>query len=153
MIFSKQQLVAAAASLAVVLVVIAGLITAGSPSAERERRMDDQRVNDLQMISYAVEQYYQREGTLPASLEEAARQPYAYVTRITDPETGTPYEYVPTAGAAYQLCATFDAPTNPESAQNAPPELSFWNHDAGAICYALEAQPLPVEVKAVPIAQ
>ena len=148
---SKQLISAIIASTAVALAVITGLFIAGSPAEERTRRMDDQRVEDLRYISYAVESYYQNEGVLPASLEEAARQPNAFVHRIADPVTGMPYEYLPSASAAYQLCATFDAPTNPENAQNTPPELSFWNHDAGRICYALEARTLPTSVKPLPL--
>ncbi len=149
--YSKQQLLAGVVTALVAIVVVAGIIVVGSPSAERTRRLDDQRIEDLRNISYAVESYYQNEGTLPPSLETAARQPNAYVPRIADPATGDTYEYLPSATAAYELCATFDAPTDRTDARSAPPELSFWNHDAGRICYGLEARVAPGSIKPAPL--
>ena len=138
---SINKLLATIISLAVLAAIIIGLILAGSPAAERTRRTDSQRVEDLQSISYAVQTYAQTHNKLPASLEEAARQPDAYVTRITDPETNQPYQYIPGDEKAYQLCATFDTPSEQTGdPRTTPPELSFWAHGAGETCYTLHAE-------------
>ena len=148
---SKQKILAIGTSVVVLAAVIVGLFIAGSPADERTRRADEQRISDLQNISYAVQAYYVEQGTLPASLEEAARQPNVFVTRITDPETNVPYAYQATSNSAYQLCATFQAATPTTGDRSAiPPELSFWNHDIGQTCYDLDAQPTETGFRTVP---
>ncbi len=147
-------------AIAVVVVIIFGLVSAGSPAAERIRRGDEQRVSELQQISYAVDQYWAQNGTLPASLEDLAKSPDAYVTSITDPRSGEPYVYrpyqqLPLAGqpiiSSYQLCATFEGATPAETSRPVPPPETFWNHDIGETCFDLEARTEAGTMKASPI--
>ena len=149
---SKQRLLAILLSVFVGAAVLAGIFLAGSPAEERSRRADEQRVADLQTISFAIQSYYADTGALPASLEEAARQPNTYVPRITDAETEAPYGYEPGENGAYRLCATFTAPT-PETTDRAsvPPELSFWSHGAGDTCFDLEAREPQNSIKPLPV--
>lgn len=60
-------------SVFVAATAVYGFWLSGSPSAERARRLDAQRINDLQQISYGMDQYWEFNGKLPESLEEAQR--------------------------------------------------------------------------------
>lgn len=138
---TSNQLFGGIVSAAVVIAVVAGLIIAGSPNAERMRRADQERVGDLQAITYSIDAYWNQNGTLPSSLSELARSPDVYIQRITDPETGAPYRYVPGDAGAYQVCATFetDSDSGPDRTVMPQPE-GFWTHGVGERCFALEAR-------------
>ena len=57
-----------AATAAAVLAIIAGLITLGTPSHARERRLDELRIEDLSRLSAAVDAYWTKQAALPATL-------------------------------------------------------------------------------------
>jgi hypothetical protein len=59
----------------VVAVVTGGIILIGSPTQERMRRLDAQRVADLRAVASAVDLYWTRHGSLPPSLEELSKEP------------------------------------------------------------------------------
>lgn len=141
----------------VVMVSVAaaiGLYLAGSPTKERERRFDDQRVNDLQSIASAIDLYYENKNVLPVSIPDlmSAQQAVGgfYIQSITDPSTAKPYEYQVTGVVTYNLCATFDgSSTDAENTSRAVkmsapypilPVGRDWNHAAGYVCYPLTAQ-------------
>jgi hypothetical protein len=142
--------------------VVVGLWLAGSPSTERARREDSQRISDFQSIVGAMDTYYQERRELPSSLEEL-RTGVSYYQPMLDPSTRMPYEYATTSATTYRLCATFGAAT-PEDQQGigpygpypvAPPgalarppaksaEPGFWNHPAGHYCFEIdEAERVP----------
>jgi hypothetical protein len=103
---AKQALTATV--VAVALIVVYGFAIAGSPFEERLRRFDDRRVSDLQTIQRQVVNFYQAKGALPANLEELRDDISGFVPPV-DPKTNEAYEYIPTGGLAFQLCATFEA--------------------------------------------
>lgn len=139
--FTRNQLFAGGVSLAVTAAVIVGLMIAGSPSAERMRRADEQRVRDLQQISFSIDVYWDRNGTLPTSLADLARSPDTYLPSITDPKTGIAYEYRPRTDGEYHLCATFETDSESGPDQPAVPQpAGFWTHGIGERCYPLEAR-------------
>jgi hypothetical protein len=122
----------ATALIAIVAVVIAAAIrVVGTPGEARLRRLDEQRVSDLQEIAGAVTDYYRRGGKqLPATLDAIASTPNRTVT-IRDPDTRAVYGYRVVAPDAYQLCAGFARPAEVESASAS----QFWTHSAGAHCF------------------
>ena len=145
----------------VIAVVVVGLYLAGSPNKERARRFDQQRLNDLQSITYAVDFFYDNNRRLPDSLSELATgsvKGQYYVSSIVDPESGVPYEYVVKGGADYDLCAIFALPST-ESDPSAPyparpvpagidsdgtskplMPVNPWEHPAGRHCFGLNAE-------------
>ena len=151
MSFTPKFIFVGFVALAVVVVVIFGLVSAGSPAAERVRRGDEQRVSELQQISYAIDSYWAQNGTLPTSLEDLAKSPDAYVTSIADPRSGEPYMYRPSEMGAYQLCATFEGATPTDASRPVPPPETFWNHDIGEVCFDLTARTEPGTMKMSPI--
>jgi hypothetical protein len=132
---------------AVILMVVAAagyaLWLAGSPSVERAKRLDAQRVGDLQGIASNVDSYFVRNGKVPVALADIKGGDGAYFTgRLTDPETGAPYEYRATDEAGYELCAVFEKESEPAKPGMATPYGYYgpeWDHAAGRDCFELDA--------------
>ncbi len=77
------------------------------------RRLDERRVDDLRSISAELDIYWTREGTLPSSLEDLAKEPGVFV-ELYDPQTDQPYEYWVLDSNTYELCAEFARDTADE---------------------------------------
>ena len=119
---------------AVVAAIVAGLVLVGLPSAQRMRRIDQIRVDDLRQLSYAVGAHFGREGRLPASVQALASAPTASFRSTIDPATSEPYSYRVIDQSRYELCATFEAEVDGDYGSR------FWAHDAGRKCFELDAQ-------------
>ena len=94
-------------------------------------------MNDLQNIQRNLVGYYQKKGTLPATINELL-DPISGVIIPEDPQTGLPYEYKKISETSFQLCATF----NLENTSNINPDLSpssttmdYWIHKSGNQCF------------------
>jgi hypothetical protein len=140
-------------SLMVAASVVTGLFVSGSPGAERARRLDEQRLNDLRSLSYTIDAFWHQYDRLPESLDEIDRlhQPKDF---NKDPRTGEAYEYLPIDEQRYELCAAFDQPSDDEYptygryAEPVPirvpepdysqPKMRSWEHPAGRHCFQLE---------------
>jgi hypothetical protein len=112
-----------------------GLAAAGTPAAQRHLEADNRRTQDLRAIANAVSTL----APLPQSVAEfrAARPDM----RLTDPETGIPYEYSAKTSQEYQLCATFAAPDDLQSRQY---PSGFWSHPKGRGCFTFNrTRPVP----------
>jgi len=131
-----QTMFAGAATVLVLAATVAGLAVIGPPWKARELRLDQQRVRDLQGISAAVEQHAAAFHELPTTFEDLERPPRRYRVKTEDPVSGEPYEYRVTGPAAYELCARFDAASEPDA-----PIRSGWEHPAGRHCYELVVPP------------
>ncbi len=131
--WSRPTIVGVVAVVAVGVAVTLGLRGAGSPSAERSRRIDQRRVEALRHIAEAVDLYWTRQGELPPSLDpliEAAGAPALFA----DPLTARPYEYRSLTRSSFELCAQFDT----ESAAVEPD--NFWRHPADRYCFEVDAE-------------
>lgn len=132
-----------------VVSIVAGLWISGSPSTERERRLDQQRVDHLLQISYAVDAYVNTHNAkLPISLEEL-KASNAYLPSLYDLQTKQLYEYRTITTSTYELCATFSLPTSSEdqssfsSARMMNGQELRWEHSAGRNCFTLQANYQP----------
>lgn len=135
---------------------IVGFFVVGPPSEERARRMDTQRVNDLQQVTSAVDQFYNQTNyqRLPTSLEELRGAQNVYLASIRDPQTKEPYQYNTINALSYSLCATFETPVDTskqEPSYTHMPGNTFWDHPAGEKCYTLKVNVYPVQPVAKPI--
>jgi hypothetical protein len=133
---SRSQLTGAVVTIAVTAAIAAGIFLLGSPAAERERRLDERRVQDLSGIAGAVDVYWTRHMRLPASLDALRTETGADIT-IADPGTGTAYEFGPLEGARYRLCASFEGESRDS---NRGFDAGFWSHRAGRQCFERAAE-------------
>lgn len=126
---TTNKLFALGSSVVVIVALLAGIILIGSPMDERLRRLDQQRINDLRMLSNIISQSYRVEGRLPDDLAELVNG--LQLSQIpTDPETQAQYGYELTANDSFRLCAQFSAPSQQDE---------FWSHTAGQHCFSLTA--------------
>lgn len=132
-------------SAVVLLTAGAGLYLSGSPTVNRRLALDTQRLNDLQSITYAMDQFWNLRERLPDTLETLQQTREVYVQNIMDPATKTPYAFRRTDADSYELCATFDLPS-PDLEKSdgryvsypAGPGNLFWQHPAGEKCFSLD---------------
>lgn len=140
-----SKLLAIAASLIVIASMVGGFFVIGTPAQQRMQRFDDQRIGNLQDIQYQVVSYWQRKGTLPATLSELKDDISGYTAPV-DPETGEAYSYSVKGSLNFELCATFSraslgAESGETSAIKTPysgrgdPYSDNWNHPAGKACF------------------
>lgn len=133
--------------------IILGFFVGGSPATQRNRTLDQTRVDNLGMLSSCIEQYASNLGALPGSLSDLRQSSqYSYcASYVEDPETKVPYEYrivnpsrVEGAGRVgeFELCATF-ALDQPEATalKGGYADATVWsNHGAGRSCDTVKAQ-------------
>lgn len=136
-VISARTVVAISLAIVVVAVAVVGVILLDSPAEERLRRLDERRIADLHEISYAVDVYWTREGTVPPSLEVLGNEE-RIVRELADPETGEPYEYRVLGGNDYELCAVFAREID-AGGRDVPYEY-LWYHGLGRQCFQLTAQ-------------
>jgi len=91
----------------VVIMVVGAFFIMGSPSDERERRMDTTRMSDLINIKMSIDNFYMTRNTLPESLEVLNQPPHYFGVSLNDPDTRVPYEYTIVGEREYELCAVF----------------------------------------------
>ncbi|MDP2647818.1 MAG: DUF5671 domain-containing protein [Candidatus Yanofskybacteria bacterium] len=128
-----------------------GFVLAGSPGSQREVRLDEQRVQDLQSIQWQIVNYWQSKESLPANLSDLRDSLSGYVPPV-DPVTQQAYEYGILGDLSFRLCANFDTasqdgsakdgsyayprPIGPEGIQN-----DNWLHDPGRTCFERTIDP------------
>lgn len=137
----KRVFLISAAVLFVVLVVT-GVWLAGSPVDARAKRFDEVRVQDLNAISNAVNNFYDRTEKMPetmAALDEYNQKAFNQTLNLRDPESGVLYEYrvVNDTAREFELCAQFNAEKRTDQRIYNPSGLnnSIWDHAAGRDCF------------------
>ncbi len=130
----------------VVAAIVAGFVVAGSPFAERARRFDERRVQDLQTIQWQVVNFWQRKEKLPAKLDDLRDDISGFVPP-RDPESDMSYEYRVSGPLSFELCAAFKAWSQ---ATDVPPQRGplpaipafkgekpegSWSHGTGRVCF------------------
>jgi hypothetical protein len=132
---SRDKLMAALSSAAVILMIALGFWQLGAPAGQRQFRADAQRVQEMYRLSTEVENYWKSHSSqLPSNINELRRGSRA------DPITHAPYEYRAGAGSSYELCAVFARPSQADPANFATdPSIEQWTHPAGQHCFQLDA--------------
>ncbi len=127
----------------VVGIVLAGLLTIGSPERQRKERFDEQRVNDLMSLQSQIITYWQGKNTLPNDLAMLG-DPLLGFTVPIDPETSTQYSYSVRDSTSFELCAVFNRESGKESTAimsrpKAPYPMGMseqsWVHGSGKFCF------------------
>ncbi len=130
-------------TLCVIAVIVLGFVMAGSPNSARARNADQNRVDSLQQITGALDNYWNANKALPHNLEELSSGQNSYVQSINDPKTGEVYGYSVVSGMSYELCADFETVGNQQggySSGPAKPVISgpydkLMNHGIGHQCF------------------
>ena len=94
--------------------VVAGFLIVGSPQTERMRKIDDQRVADLQNIQWQIVNFWQSKKRFPKDLNELKDDISGWSAPV-DPETGKSYEYAINGELSFALCADFSLEGGAES--------------------------------------
>ena len=150
----RAQIVGWSAGALILISIIAGFFIMGSPNQIRLYRFDDQKVSDLQTLQWQIVQYWQQKEKLPVSLAEL-EDPISGYTVPLDTQTGELYEYKVTASMSFELCATFNAETQPNStygnrmltvpisADVTGKDLmaDTWQHESGRQCFGRTIDP------------
>ncbi len=123
---------AIAASAVVVATVIAAMLAIGSPSAQRDSRMDRKREQDLNAIAMAIDGHVSDGEPLPADLSVLAKEPGVSL-EINDPQSRAPYTYQVTGERTYKLCAVFSTDTAKDGGN--PYGNQEWPHGVGQKCF------------------
>ena len=127
---------AIAVSAVVVAATIAGIVTLGSPTVQRQRRLDERRIADLRGIESAITVYWHRRHALPPDLATLSNEP-GLRANTHDPEAGAAYDYERTGAEAYRLCAVFAFDSAAEATTRERAVASNWSHGAGRHCFDL----------------
>jgi len=146
-IFSGNQLrnMAWIVSGFILVAVVFGFFSAGSPLKARMVRFDEERVNDLVMIQAQLVNYWQQKDKLPDSLGDL-RDSLSGFAVPQDPATGEDYGYVKSGDLSFSLCTTFDLSSDDILGQSiaARYEKAYqenWDHEAGEMCFEREIDP------------
>lgn len=130
---SRIRMLVGVATLVVITSVVVGLVALGSPTLQRDRKMDQQRTNDLSQLSQLVGVYWNENKKLPTDLVELAKLPG--LRAPLDPQTGTAYEYTPTGELTYKVCADFALDTAVDPPPSYTPFATEWMHGIGHTCF------------------
>lgn len=135
-----SKMMAIGATVIVLFALIGGFWVMGSPAQQRLRRIDEQRVRDLQTMTYNMQNYYSQKKELPSALPMLRDfDPSLQLPR--DPQTKQNYEYEVISDQNYKVCARFAVPSlgqNPESTMMTPYPYEgdgSWEHGAGRQCF------------------
>ncbi len=134
---SRNRLFSAVALVVAGFGVVVGFTETGSPRVQRLSSEDARRLSDLSSIAQSIHLQWisrgQAQFTLPATIDKISRAGVAAGSATVDPVTGKEYEYRPSQGMTYVLCANFSR----SSDAGVPPQ---WRHPAGHACFALGAK-------------
>lgn len=145
----KNRYIALITSLVVLVSIVIGFFTIGSPAHQRSLRMDEERVQNLQWIQNEVTEYWRNKEKLPESLDALKNDISGFIPP-TDPETGKEYQYKVIDTYTFKLCADFKAESlNRETVEVKPmyPERypygmeQNWSHGTGESCFERTIDP------------
>jgi hypothetical protein len=129
---SGRTALAVVVSTVVAIAVAWGMWLVGTPAEERDRRLDERRLEDLRTLRQLVHAHHEATGRLPLGLEDLVDARGRPVERIDDPAGRGAYDYEAVDSTSFRLCATFDFATPDEPARN---RLDPWAHGAGRQCF------------------
>lgn len=137
-----SKYVGAGVLLVVLASIVGGMMLIGSPTTQRELRLDAEEINDLSMIQYQVVDYRRSTGKLPENM--AVFESAMYSVPVA-PEGRPAYEYKKVNENSFELCATFAEASLPNTYTDAiDPSLgtiATWEHEAGPYCFTRTIDP------------
>jgi hypothetical protein len=143
------KMLAWSVSVVVLGTIVGGFFIVGSPAHQRDIRLDNQRVNDLQTIQSETVSYWQQKNVLPPKLSDLQDSISGFANPV-DPETGADYEYTIKGDLSFELCAVFksesvgfvgnEGMTKPVRVFG-DPYSENWTHKSGRVCFERSIDP------------
>lgn len=140
-------------SIVLLFSIVGGFFVAGSPMTQRDMRLDEQRVWDLQTLQSEVINYWASKRALPEKIQDLENSISGF-TPPKDPQTGGAYTYRPLSSLSFELCADFSREQRNETpawfdgkqsmARALPPDGPYsqnWSHGAGTECFTRTIDP------------
>lgn len=135
-------------SVVVLVSIVMGFFIVGTPKDQRNRRFDEQRVNDLQITQNQVVEYWLKKNILPKNLIDLQDNISGFIVP-NDPDTKMSYEYNVTDKLSFELCANFttsdaDFGITAASKFTSPYDSAYgqnWNHNVGRTCFSRTIDP------------
>ncbi|NTV41223.1 MAG: hypothetical protein HGA61_03030 [Candidatus Moranbacteria bacterium] len=130
--FSKINKASAEALLIFLLVVFIGaFFIIDSPAVARQKRIDNQTVNDIRSVDSSIRNYFTQSGKLPQMLADLDKTGFAPYLQGTNK-----IEYVATGDNSYRLCASFErSDIDDKDVSFGVQGLVEWKHQAGKACF------------------
>ena len=113
--------------------IILGFFIIGSPAEQRDRRFDEERASDLQVLQSQIINYWIQKEALPAELDNL-KDSISGFAPPEDPATDLPYEYYVTGDLSFELCATFKTSSYESSRKS-------WEYEAERTCFERTIDP------------
>jgi len=137
------KILAIVVSVVVLASIVVGFFIIGTPSDQRARKFDEQRIEHLQSLQSEIVNYWIQKKTLPAQLSDLENSISGFAAPA-DPATGVFYEYNITGDLSFELCAVFERPNQDkipaDSYYYGSPYYDIynqnWNHETGRTCFA-----------------
>jgi len=127
------KILAWALSFVVLASIVCGFFIIGTPAEQRDRRFDEERVEDLQILQSQIINYWIQKEALPAELDDL-KDSISGFAPPEDPATDLPYEYYATGDLSFELCATFKTSSYESSRKS-------WEHEAKRTCFERTIDP------------
>jgi len=129
----------------VIASIVIGFIVMGTPQAQRMKRLDGERISDLQSIQWQIVNYWQQKEMLPAALNDLEDSISGYKAPA-DPSTYEPYVYRVIGDRTFELCATFNIQSEESQIRDERyPSKSIydetWEHGKGETCFMRDIDP------------
>jgi hypothetical protein len=125
------------ASLAIIMaVLIMAVFNVDSPQVSRNKKIDNQIINNFSQIDSALYTYYRDQGKMAASLDDLQTE-YNYLLpeNFQNPVDKSRFVYKVTGEFGYELCTTFLYSNKDSNATGyAYYGLTSWLHEAGYQC-------------------
>ncbi len=137
---SPERILVGVATIVIVAACVAAFIVMDPPGVQRQRKLDERRIENLIRIESAIDAHAEAKDALPKDLEDAiGSAPWIDMPR--DPETGAAYGYERIDATRYRLCAEFALRSRGGSGQS---QGVPWEHPAGRHCFERERRREPV---------
>jgi hypothetical protein len=132
---SFGKLLAIAGAVAAVIAVSVSIYL-NPPSAVKAHALDQERLQGLQQMDFAIKAYYHNHQALPDRLDVAENEDgLSARSNWRDPVTHQPYEYDVLSKTTYRLCADFSADSEKEQNRYV---MGFRKHHKGHDCFQQE---------------
>ena len=130
-------------SFVVLASIVSGFFIIGTPAVQRDRRFDEERVSDLQILQSEIVSYWDQKDVLPQNLSDLENSISGFTVQ-KDPETAESYEYRVIDSLTFELCATFKRSSNDFGVVSVTTDPRLyrgissrqnWEHEVGRTCF------------------